>query len=381
MKTAVNPTAVFAFPQPQGAFCVKTWETEKANLEKIMNIPFGQIIGWGAYVPENIVTNYELEKLIDTSHEWIVQRTGIHQRHVVAPDETTATMSTIAGQRALDFAQLEAEEIDLIIVATSSPDYLAPSVASEIQYMLGADCPAFTMMTGCTGFVYGLNTAQQFIQTGQYERILIIGAELLSRFVNWQDRATCVLFGDGAGAVVIEASTEPSGVLSFDMGSDGSQSEAIIRRGGGSARPFTQETLAAGENYLEMNGREVFKFATRVVGPSCQRALNEAGLTLDDIDAIVPHQANLRIIQTAARQMNVPFEKFIVTVDKYANTSAASIPLALVDGLESGRIQATDTLLLASFGAGLTWATAVVQLTPQPNQLTQQNNQMQLETA
>ncbi|MEM7333652.1 MAG: beta-ketoacyl-ACP synthase III [Chloroflexota bacterium] len=330
-----------------------------------MEKKYGRIVGWGSYVPEKILTNYDLEKVIDTTHEWIVQRTGIHERRVVAPEETTATMSTNAANRAIESAGILAEDIDLIILATSTPDYLAPSVASQVQFMIGADAPAFTLMTGCTGFVYGINIAQQFIETGVYKTILLIGAELLSRFVDWNDRGTCVLFGDGAGAVIIQASHQPSGVLGFDMGSDGTNSDAIIRPGGGSARPLTAESMAAGEQYLKMNGREVFKFATRVVGPSCQRALAQTSLTLDEIDWIVPHQANLRIIQSAARSMGVPLEKFIVTVDRFANTSAASIPIAFVDGLSSGKIKPTDTILLASFGAGLTWASAVVQLVPQ----------------
>ena len=331
-----------------------------------MEKKYGRIIGYGSYVPEKVVTNFDLEKMVDTTNEWIVQRTGIHTRHVVAPEETTSTMSTMAANRAIENAGISPEDIDLIILATSTPDYLAPSVASQVQHAVGAFAPAFTLMTGCTGFVYGINIAQQFIDTGVYKTILLIGAELLSRFVDWTDRATCVLFGDGAGAVVIQASDKPSGVLGFDMGSDGTKADAIIMPGGGSAEPLTPESIADGKNSLKMNGREVFKFATRVVRPSCQRALDQAGMTLDEIDWIIPHQANLRIIQAASRDMKVPLDKFIITVDKYANTSAASIPIALVDALESGKIKPTDTILLASFGAGLTWASAVVQLVPQP---------------
>lgn len=327
-----------------------------------MEKKYGRIAGWGTYTPEKILTNYDLEKFVDTTHDWIVQRTGIHQRYVAADEETTATMSTLAAQRAIENAGLTADDIDLIIAATSSPDYLAPSVASQIQHMLGADAPAFTLVTGCTGFVYGLNTAQQFIQSGAYETILVIGTELLTRFVDWEDRSSCVLFGDGSGAVVVQASDTPSGVLGFDMGSDGSKADSIIIYGGGSANPISIKAIDEGMNYLRMNGREVFKFATRVIGPSCERALAQAGLCMEDIDWIVPHQANYRIIQSAARDMKIPLEKFVVTVDKYANTSAASIPLAFGDAIRDGRIKSGHTLLFASFGAGLTWATAVVQL-------------------
>lgn len=332
-----------------------------------MDKKYGRITGWGAYTPQKIVTNFDLEKIVDTSNEWIVKRTGIHERRIVADHETTATMSVIAAEAALAEANISPHDIDLIIVATTTPDHLAPSIASQVQHMIGAtNTPAFTLMTGCTGFVYGLNTAQQFVANGTYQTILVVGAELLSRFVDWSDRATCVLFGDGAGAVVIEASDIQSGVLGFDMGSDGSLAKSIIVPGIGSANPPTPASLEAGQQYIQMNGREVFKFATRVVGKSCARALSQAHMTLDDIDWIVPHQANLRIIQAAARDMAVPLDKFIISIQKYGNTSAASIPIAVVDAIKEGRIRSGDTLLLASFGSGLTWASAVVQLSGQP---------------
>lgn len=326
---------------------------------------YGRVTGWGAYVPEKIITNYDLEKTVDTSHEWIVQRTGIHQRHIAAPYESTATMSVEAARRALQKANLAATDLDLIIVATTTGDHLTPPVSSQVQHMLGAtDVPAFVLVTGCTGFLYGLTTAQQFISSGAYDNILVIGAELLSRFIDWQDRNTCVLFGDAAGAFVLQASTEPCGLWGFDMGSDGSGSEHIILPATGSAEPVNAATFAEGRHYLRMNGREVFKFATRILGQTSQRSLAQASMTLDDIDAIVPHQANLRIIQAAARSMNVPVENFLVKVHKYANTSAASIPVAICDGLDSGEIKLDDRLLLVSFGAGLTWASAVLQMAP-----------------
>lgn len=326
---------------------------------------YGRVTGWGAYVPEKIITNYDLEKMVDTSHEWIVQRTGIHQRHIAAPGETTATMSVEAARQALHKANLAASDLDLIIVATTTGDHLTPPVSSQVQHMLGAtNVPAFVLVTGCTGFLYGLTTAQQFISSGTYNNILVIGAELLSRFIDWRDRSTCVLFGDAAGAFVLQASTEPCGVLGFDMGSDGSGGEHIILPATGSAEPVNATTFAEGRHYIRMNGREVFKFATRILGQTSQRSLAQADMLLADIDTIVPHQANLRIIQAAARGMDVPMDRFLVKVHKYANTSAASIPVAICDGLTTGEIDLEDRLLLVSFGAGLTWASAVLQMAP-----------------
>ncbi len=326
---------------------------------------YGRITGWGAYVPEKIITNHDLEEMVDTSHDWIVQRTGIHQRHVAAPDETTATMSVEAARRALRKANLAAADLDLIIVATTTGDHLTPPVSSQVQHMLGAaNVPAFVLVTGCTGFLYGLTTAQQFIGSGAYHNILVIGAELLSRFIDWHDRSTCVLFGDAAGAFVLQASTEPCGVLGFDMGSDGSGGHHIIAPAAGSAEPVGPDTFKEGRQFIRMNGREVFRFATRILGETSQRSLAQAGLTLADIDMIVPHQANLRIIQAAARNMGLPLDRFLVKIDKYANTSAAAIPLAICDGLDAGEIGLEDRLLLVSFGAGLTWASAVLQMAP-----------------
>ncbi len=326
---------------------------------------YGRIIGWGAYVPEKIMTNHDLEKMVDTSHEWIVQRTGIHQRHIAAPNETNATMSVEAARQALHKANLAAADLDLIIVATTTGDHLTPAVSSQIQHMLGAtDVPAFVLSNGCTGFLYALTTAQQFISSGVYQNILVIGAELLSRYVDWTDRNTCVLFGDAAGAFVLQATEEACGVLGFDLGSDGSGSQHIIAHAAGSAEPINATTFNEGRHFIRMNGREVFKFATRILGTTSQRTLAQAELSLNDIDCIVPHQANLRIIQAAARSMNLPMERFLVKVHKYANTSAASIPVAICDGLASGEIKLDDRLLLVSFGSGLTWASAVLQMAP-----------------
>ncbi|MFZ0547193.1 MAG: beta-ketoacyl-ACP synthase III [Candidatus Promineifilaceae bacterium] len=325
----------------------------------------GQIIGWGAYVPDKVLTNFDLEKIVDTSNEWIVQRSGIHERHIAAPDETTSMMSVKAAEKALQQSGLAATDLDLIIVANSSPDYFTPPVSSQVQHAIGAtNVPAFVVETGCTGFVYALSTAYQFIASGAYRTILVIGVELLSRFTNWEDRSTCVLFGDAAGAVIVQATDRPCGLQGFVLGSDGSQAEHIMLRAGGTVEPFSEEVLENKRHLLYMNGRQVFKFASRVVGRACSEALDKAGMTLDDVDWIIPHQANLRIIQAAARDMGLPMSRFVVNINRYGNTSAASIPLALAESLENGRIHRGDTGIFVSFGAGLTWGAMVVQLNP-----------------
>ncbi|MEM7112782.1 MAG: beta-ketoacyl-ACP synthase III [Chloroflexota bacterium] len=326
---------------------------------------YGQITGWGSYVPEKIITNADLEKLVDTSDEWIVRRTGIRERRMVAPHETTATISVEASKLALNRANLKPTDLDLIVLAATFQDHICPSTSSLVQHMLGAtNVPAFTLTSGCTGFVYALSVANQFIETGAYRRILVIGSEIITRALDWTDRSTCVLFGDGSAAMVMEATTEPCGISGFDLGSDGSGYENIIIPAGGSAEPFGADTFAEGRHHLQMNGREVFKFASRVLGKSTNRTLEQSGLTMDDIAWIVPHQANLRIIQAASRNMNVPLEKFIIAVHKYGNTSAASIPIAICDALDEGKIALDNKLLLVSFGAGLTWASCVLQMAP-----------------
>lgn len=326
---------------------------------------YGNIIGWGKYVPPKIITNADLEKTLDTSDEWIVARSGIRERHIVSEGENTSQMSIAASRDALDMAGIRPKDLDLIIIATSSPDYLTPPISSQVQHGLGANkVGAFTLVTGCTGFVYALATAQQFIASGAYENILVVGAELLSRFVDWSDRATCILFGDGAGAVVMQATDVPSGVLSYVLGSDGSGAEHLILPAGGAVNPPSQQTLDMGMHYLKMNGREVFKFATRVLGRSLREVIRDAGLQTEDIDLFIPHQANVRIIESAARSVGLPEEKVYVNIQKYGNTSAASIPIALCEAFEEGRAKVGDTLALVSFGAGLTWASAVLKIAP-----------------
>ena len=324
---------------------------------------YGNIIGWGKYVPPRVITNADLEKTLDTSDEWIVTRTGIRERHIVDNGENTSQMSISAARDALEMAGVRPKDLDLIIVATSTPDYLTPPISSQVQHGLGArNVGAFTLVNGCTGFVYALATAQQFISSGVCETILIIGAELISRFVDWNDRETCVLFGDGAGAVVIQATDIPSGVLSFVLGSDGSGGEHLILPAGGAANPPSHENLDAGLHSVKMNGRDVFKFATRVLGKALREAIQQAGLETEDIDLFIPHQANIRIIESAARFANLPPEKVFVNIHKYGNTSAASIPIALCEAFEEGRAKTGDTLAFVAFGAGLTWASAIVKV-------------------
>jgi 3-oxoacyl-[acyl-carrier-protein] synthase-3 len=324
---------------------------------------YGNIVGWGKYLPSRVITNQDLEARIDTSDEWIVQRTGIRERRMVSEQETTSQMATDASWEALDMAGVRARDLDLIIVATSSPDYLTPPVSSQVQHALGAkDVGAFTLVAGCPGFVYGLATAQQFIATGACENVLVVGVELISRYLDWEDRSTCVLFGDGAGAVVMQASDEPSGVLSYVLGSDGSGAEDLILPGGGVAHPPTHETVDQGLHFLRMDGPRVFRFATRVLGRALQEAIDEASLRVEDIDLFIPHQANARIIESAARHVGLPEEKVFVNIEKYGNTSAASIPIALCEAFEGGRVKRGDTLAFVAFGAGLTWAASVVKL-------------------
>lgn len=327
----------------------------------------GRLIGWGAYVPAQVVTNDDLARRLDTSDEWIVQRSGIRERRIAGPGETTASMATAAGRAALHRAGIGADELDLIVVANSSPDYFTPPVSSQVQHALGAaGVPAFVVETGCTGFVYALATAYQFIETGAYRTVMVIGVEMLSRHINWEDRATCVLFGDAAGALILRATDERCGLRAFVLGSDGSMAGSIIIPAGGTAEPMTPSALAEGRQYVHMNGREVFRFATRVVGEVVRETAARAGVGLEAIDWIIPHQANLRIIQAAARDLAIAEEKWVVNIDRYANTSAASIPLALSERLDAGTIALDETLMLVSFGAGLTWG--AVLLKPGPHE-------------
>ena len=330
-----------------------------------MNRKHASLIGWGHYTPENVVTNADLEKIVDTSDEWIKSRSGIERRHFVSEDQATSDLSIEAGRRALEMSGVAPEDVDLVIVATSSPDYLTPPVSSQVQHGLGCvNAGAFAMMVGCTGFVYGLVTADQFIQTGAYKTILVVGAEVISKNLDMTDRTTCVLFGDGAGAVVLQATDAPCGVRSFELGSDGSQAEALIAPCPGTRNPVSQYAIDNRTHYLRMDGRAVFKFATRTMTESLQRVMGKAGVGVDDVDLFIPHQANARIIEYAAKTLALPPEKVVMNVADYGNTSAATIPIALSEALTAGRAEAGDTLALVGFGAGLTWAACLFDLGP-----------------
>lgn len=324
---------------------------------------YSKITGWGMSVPDRVLTNHDLEQMVKTSDKWILSHTGIRERHIAGEGETTSTLSIAAGQMALERAGLAAKDLDLVIVATSSPDHFLPPVSSQIQHGLGAKrAGAFVLTAGCTGFVYALATAHQFIATGAYRNILVIGTEVISSFVNWEDRRTCVLFGDASGAVVLQDSDEPGGVLSFVLGSDGSKAEALIVRGMGSAMPVTHEVVDKNWHKIEMKGSTVAKFAMKVLAQSAAAAAAAAGLTMDDIDLLIPHQSNARLIDFARRQLGLPSEKIFVNLDRYGNTSAAAIPVALFEALETGRAKEGDTIVLASFGGGLTWAALTLHL-------------------
>jgi 3-oxoacyl-[acyl-carrier-protein] synthase-3 len=315
------------------------------------------------YVPEKVMTNADMERIVETSDEWITSRTGIKQRHVAAPNETASTLSIAAARQALERAGIEGKDLGLIIVATVSADYPFPSTANLVQHALGAQCGAFDMQAACSGFLYSLSIAHQFIANGSVKHALVIGVEVLSRVVDYTDRATCVLFGDGAGAVVLSASDQPGGLLGFTIGSDGARPDLLWIPTGGSAEPATEQTIRDRRNFVQMQGSEVFKFATRVMGTAMEEALANAGMTADDMDLFIPHQANLRIIEAASKRLNLPSEKVFVNIQDYGNTSAAAIPIALCEAIDQGRVYPGAHLGMVAFGAGLTWAAAVVQWT------------------
>lgn len=323
---------------------------------------YAKISGWGKYVPENILTNDDLAQMVDTNDEWIRTRTGISERRIRGENDTNSGMAVAASKPALAMAGVKATDLDLIIVATSSPDHLLPPVSSQVQAMLGAKCGAFQLGAGCSGWVYGLTVASQFIQNGTAQHVLVVGSEIISFAIDYTDRTTCVLFGDAAAAVVLSVTDEPSGVLAHELGSDGSDYDALWVRDAGSTNPLSQATIDNRHNFIEMDGRRVFKFATRTVAQSLKRTIDKAGLLPDDIDLFIPHQANARIVEAGARLLRQPAEKFYMNIHKYGNTSTASVPLAMVEALEEGRLKEGDKVAMIAFGAGLTWATVVLQM-------------------
>ena len=322
------------------------------------------ITGWGMAVPERVLTNEDLTLMVDTNDEWIQSRTGIRERRIAAHDESTATLAAEAALRAMKVADLNPADVDLIVVSTSSPEHIFPATASLVQDWIGAvKAGAFDLSAACTGFILAINMAAQAIRTGSIQNAIVIGAETLSRLTNYQDRDTCVLFGDGAGAFVLQASEAPGGVLSAVMRSDGSGSDLLLLPAGGSKLPASERTVAEGLHFLQMSGREVFRFATRVMAQATREAVSQAGLTLDDIELIIPHQANRRIIESAARGLNIPIERFAINLDRYGNTSTASIPLATVEAVQDGRLNPGDQIVFVGFGAGLTWGAVAAQWT------------------
>jgi 3-oxoacyl-[acyl-carrier-protein] synthase-3 len=322
---------------------------------------YAAITGWGSAVPERVLTNSDLEKIVETSDEWITSRTGIKERHVVGEGESTTTMAVAAARQALERAGVPPWQVDLVICCTATPDYLFPATACLVQHEIGAEnAGAFDLEAACSGFIYGISVGTQFVKAGSYKTVLVVAAEALSRFVDWQDRATCVLFGDGAGAVVIQASDTKSGLLSFVLGSHGVGGDLIKLPAGGAADPASPDTLQKRGHYIKMNGQEVYRFAVRIMGDSAVTALDKAGLEYDDISLFIPHQANVRIIASIAERLKLPPDKVFLNIDRYGNTSAASIPIALCEAVDQGKVQPGDNLLFIAFGAGLTSAAAVL---------------------
>jgi 3-oxoacyl-[acyl-carrier-protein] synthase-3 len=319
------------------------------------------ITGWGVSIPERVLTNEDLSQMVDTNDEWIRTRTGVVERHIASADQSSATLGAEAALRALEVANLSPPDIDLIIVSTSSPEHIFPATASLIQDAIGAvKAGAFDLSAACSGFIYAINMATQAIRTGSIENALVIGAETLSRITNWEDRNTCVLFGDGAGAFVLQASEEPGGVLSAVMRSDGSGGDLLSLPAGGSKLPASQETVTNGQHFIHMEGRDVFRFATRVMTQATRESVTKAGFTLEEIEWIIPHQANQRIIEKAAKNLKLPMERFVVNVDRFGNTSTASIPIATVEAILDERLKPGDQVVFVGFGAGLTWGAVTV---------------------
>ncbi len=326
------------------------------------NLPSVIIRGTGAYTPENVVHNNDMAKTVDTSDEWIFTRTGIRERRFAAADETSSTMASIAGRRAMEAAGVHPEEIDLVIVATITPDMPFPSTACLVQHALGLKpITAFDIEAACSGFLYALRIGANMLRTGDFKKALIIGTEKMSSILDFSDRSTCVLFGDGAGAVVLscgEGSDE--GILGTLSGSDGSNPALLCQPGGGSRQPATATSIHARAHFLKMNGKEIFKVAVRVMEQASRDILKQRGFSPDQLDCIIPHQANMRIIESIASRLKVPMDKFYNNLSTYGNTSAASIPIALDEAVRSRRVNKGDLLLLVGFGAGLTWGASLI---------------------
>jgi 3-oxoacyl-[acyl-carrier-protein] synthase-3 len=319
------------------------------------------ITGLGAFAPERVLTNDELSTMVDTSDEWIMERTGIRERRIAEPEQALSDLCLPAAWQALEDAGVAARDVDLLIVATVTPDMAFPSTAAIMADTMGMpDAGAYDLSAGCTGFMYALVQAYGFVAAGMAEHALVVGGDVLSRIMDWTDRTTCVLFGDGAGAVMLEP-VEDRGFLGFELGADGSGGPQLYLPGGGSRMPATLDSVNDGQHFVKMNGREVFKFATRILVSSGEAVLAECGRTVEDVDVYVPHQANVRIIEHARRKLNIPEERTVVNVDRYGNTSSGSIPLALVDADAEGRLHDGDLVLMTGMGAGLTWGSGLIE--------------------
>jgi 3-oxoacyl-[acyl-carrier-protein] synthase-3 len=329
-----------------------------------MKRPVAHIAGTGRGIPERVMTNHDFAALgLETSHEWIVERTGIVERHICGPHESTCSMAASAARAAMARAGVRAEQLDAVVLSTATPDRLLPSTAVDLQAQLGATrAAAFDLSAACTGWLYGMTVAEGLIQSGAVDTALVVGAEKMSAIVDWQDRSTCVLFGDGAGAAVLTRSPDSDGrgILSSFMRSDGTLAELLWRPSGGATVPFSGAVLEDRSSFVKMAGREVFKHAVRQMSEACDQALERAGLASEDIDILIPHQANIRIIEATAKHAGIPMDKVYVNVDRFGNTSSASIPIALDEAMELGRIRPGTTALFCAFGAGFTWGSMVV---------------------
>jgi len=319
------------------------------------------IAGLGAYVPERVMTNFDLEKIVDTSDEWIRTRTGISTRHIASDQQASSDLALEASKEALENAGLKSKDIDLIIVATITPDMFFPSTACALQAKLGAQCGAFDMAAACSGFPYALSIAEGYIRSGIYKNILVVGSEKLSGLMDWTDRSTCVLFGDGAGAAVVSRSEDAdSGILATCLGSDGNFGNILQIPGGGSVHPTSKETLAGGLHFLKMQGSEVFKVAVRTMDLAVRDVIAQKGLGVSDIDCLIPHQANIRILQAVGERLELPKEKIFINVDRFGNMSSASTVVALYEAVKTGTVKKGDTVVLVAFGGGLTWASTLI---------------------
>jgi 3-oxoacyl-[acyl-carrier-protein] synthase-3 len=325
------------------------------------------VMGWGRYVPSQVLSNADLERMVDTNDEWIVTRTGIRERRVAAADETTASMGAVAALRAIHAAGISPKDIDLILLATLTPDYWMPSTAALVKEAIGNDkAAAMDVAAACSGFVYGFATAQAWIESGLAKHVLVIGAELLTRFLDYTDRGTCILFGDGAGAAVLSASTEPGGALGIELTTEPQGAYMIWLPAGGAKSPPSAETIARGEHYIRMEGKETYRFATKTLASTALESVRKSGLQPDDIRLFIPHQANIRIIEAVAKGLDLPMDRMFTNVDKYGNTSAASVPIAMAEAVNEGHVEVGDRITIVAFGAGFTSGAVTIEWTADP---------------